>query len=87
VLACSFPNYFKLAKIAMVQVVGSVKDEWWFNFLAFCKSKLHNRFITDQGLVVITLSQKFYTLHNFLYVKAYEQWCVKHPQYGVGTYI
>jgi hypothetical protein len=33
------------------------------------------------------LFQKFYTLHDFLYVEAYEQWCVKHPQYGVETYI
>jgi hypothetical protein len=40
VLFFSFPKYFKLAKIAIVQVIGSVKDEYYLNSLAFCKSKL-----------------------------------------------
>jgi hypothetical protein len=38
----SFPEYFKLVKIAMVQVLGSVEDEQCFSSLAFCKSKLWN---------------------------------------------
>jgi len=49
---CSFLKYFKLVEIAMVQVFGSIKDEWCFNYLAFCKSKLCNRFTTNQNLMV-----------------------------------
>ncbi len=39
---CSFVEYFKLAKFAMVQLLGRVKNEWYFNFLTCCKSKLCN---------------------------------------------
>jgi hypothetical protein len=39
----------------------------------------------DLGLVVKMFSHEFYTLHDFPYTKAYEQWCVKRPQYGVGA--
>jgi hypothetical protein len=69
----------------MVQVFGSVEDEWRFNSLAFYKSKLGNKFTTNLGLVVRMFSQKFYTLHNFSYASTYEEWCVERPQYGVGT--
>jgi len=69
----------------MVQVFGSVEDEWRFNSLAFCKSKLGNRLTTNLGLVVRMFSQKFYTLHNFPYASTYEELCVERPQYGVET--
>jgi hypothetical protein len=36
-----FPKYFKLAKIATIQVLGNVKHEWCLRFLALCKTKLH----------------------------------------------
>jgi hypothetical protein len=74
VFSCSFPKYFELVKIAMVQVLESVEDERCFNSLTFCKSMLHNRLITNLGLVVKMFSHKFYTLHNFPYVGAFEQW-------------
>ncbi len=61
-----------MVEIAMVQVLGSIEDEWCFSFLAFCKSKLHNQLTTNLGLVVKTFSQKFYTLHNFSYVETYK---------------
>jgi hypothetical protein len=35
VLSYSFPKYFELVEIAMVQVLESVNDEWCFNSLAF----------------------------------------------------
>jgi len=56
VFDCSFLKYFKLVEIAMVQMFGSVKNEQCFNFLAFCKFKLHNRFTTNLNLVVIMFS-------------------------------
>jgi hypothetical protein len=74
VISCSFPKYFELVEIAMVQVLESVEDEWCFSSVAFCKSKLHNRLITNLGLVVRMFSHKFYTLHNFPYVEASTQW-------------
>ncbi len=67
-----FLEYFKLVEIAMVQVLGSIEDEWCFSSLAFCKSKLHNQLTTNLGLVVKMFSQKFYTLHNFSYVEKYK---------------
>jgi hypothetical protein len=39
VLVYNFPEYVKLAEMAMVQIVGSVKDERCFSTLAFIKSK------------------------------------------------
>ncbi len=70
--AYSFLEYFKLVEIAMVQVIGSVEDERCFISLAFGKSKLCNRLTTNLGLVVKMFSQKFYTLQNFPYAKAFE---------------
>jgi len=58
-LACSFVEYVKLVEIAMVQVLGNVKDEWCFSSLALCKSKLRNWLTTNLGLVVKMFSQKF----------------------------
>jgi hypothetical protein len=42
VVVCSFPKYVKLAKMAMVQIMGSVENEPFFSMLAFMKSKLCN---------------------------------------------
>jgi hypothetical protein len=73
--SCSFLEYFMLLESAMVQVLGNIEDEQCFNSLAFCKSKLWNQFSTNLGLVVKIFSYKFYTMHNFLYVETFEQWC------------
>jgi hypothetical protein len=43
ILKHSFLEYFKLAKIATMQVLGSVEDERTFSTLFFMKSKLRNR--------------------------------------------
>jgi hypothetical protein len=61
-LACFFPEYFKVVKISMVQFLGSVEDERCFNSFTFCKSELRNRLKTNLGLVVRMFSQKFYIL-------------------------
>jgi hypothetical protein len=67
-----FLEYFKLAKIAMVQVLDSVEDEQCFSSLAFYKSKLCNRLTTNLRLVVRMFSQKFYNLHNFPYAETFQ---------------
>ncbi len=74
VLVCSFPKYAKLAKMAMVQIMGSVEDEHYFYMLAFMKSKFRNKLTTHLPLVVWMFAHKFYTLQNFLYVECIEQW-------------
>ncbi len=39
---CSFVEYFKLAKITMVQVLSRIKNVSYLNFSTCCKSKLCN---------------------------------------------
>jgi D-arabinose 5-phosphate isomerase GutQ len=74
VLICSFLKYVKLAKMAIVQIVSSVKDERCFSMLAFMKSKICNKLITHLPLVFWMFAQGFYILQNFSYAKCIEQW-------------
>jgi hypothetical protein len=67
VLVCNFPKYVKVAKMAMVQTMGSVEDEHYLYMLAFMKSKFHNKLTTHLPLVVWMFTQRFYTLQNFPY--------------------
>jgi hypothetical protein len=59
--------------MAMVQIVGNVKNGCNFSTLAFMKSKLCNMLTTHLPLVVRMFAQQFYTLQNFLYAKCIEQ--------------
>jgi hypothetical protein len=68
----SFPTYFKLVDIDMVQVLGNMEDECCFNSFIIYKLKLHNQFINNLGLVVKMFSQFCFTLHKFPYVDVYE---------------
>jgi len=65
ILSFNFPDYVKLAKLAMVQMVKNVENEKCFSTLAFMKSKLWNRFITHLPLVVYMFAQC--NLQNFPY--------------------
>ncbi len=58
--------------MAMVQIMGSMKDERCFSMLAFMKSKLRNMLTTHLPLVFRMFAQWFYTLQNFLYVECIE---------------
>jgi len=62
ILITSFPKYVKLAKLAMVQVIGSVENEKYFFILVFMKFKLHNRLTTHLLLVVQMFVQHFYII-------------------------
>jgi hypothetical protein len=66
ILVCSFLEYVKLLEMAMVQTMGSVKNERCFSMLAFMKSKLHNKLTTYLPLVFQMFAQWFYTLQNFV---------------------
>jgi hypothetical protein len=63
ILIISFPKYVKLAKLAMVQLVGNVDDDRCFSILAFMKYNHHSRLTTHSSLVV----QCFYTIQSLLY--------------------
>jgi hypothetical protein len=78
---CSFPNYVKLAEMAMVQIVVNVEDEHCFSTLVFMKSKLRNRLTTHLPLVIQMFAQWFYTLQNFPYVECIEQWQIAQHRY------
>jgi hypothetical protein len=67
--------------MAIVQVVGNVKDECCFYMLAFMKSKLHNRLITHLPLVVWMFAQRFYILQNIPCAKCIGQWQVAQQRY------
>jgi hypothetical protein len=73
--ANSFPEYIKLAEIAMVHVLGSVEDERAFSSLTFLKDKLRNRLDGDHlGIVVGMHGQSVYTLETFPYDDCFKQW-------------
>jgi hypothetical protein len=67
ILRHSFLNFFKLAKIGIVQMLGSVEDEHTFSTLSFIKSKLKNRFNEYLHIVVGMYFQIFFTLNTFPY--------------------
>lgn len=73
-LGKNFSEYLKLAKIAMVHVLGSVEDERTFSALNFLKDKLRNRLDQHLGVVVGMHCQSVYTLKNFPYDDCFKQW-------------
>jgi hypothetical protein len=81
ILIISFIEYVKLAKLAMVQVVGSVEDERCFSPFTFMKFKLRNRLTTHLSFVVWMFAQCFYTIQNFPYEECIEQWRTAHHHY------
>ena len=52
ILSSSFPEYLKLAKIGLVQVIGSMEDEHCFSTLNFIKNKNCNRLTKNLELFV-----------------------------------
>jgi len=74
VLQSTLSKYFKLVKITTVQVLGSMEDEQTFSTLYFMKSKLRNKLNEHLHVVVRMYSQTFFTLENFMYNVAFEEW-------------
>jgi hypothetical protein len=81
IVVTNFLEYVKLAKLAMVQVIGSVEDKKCFSILAFMKFKFCNRLTTHLPFVVHMFAQRFYTIHNFPYKECIEQWSRAHNCY------
>jgi hypothetical protein len=66
-----------------VQVIGSMEDERCFSTLTFMKAKLQNRVTTHLELIIWIFSQKFFTLQNFPFGEAIQNWKNNRTQYGV----
>jgi hypothetical protein len=62
-------KFIKLAKIALVQVRGSIENECTFSIVAFMKTKLWNRLSTHLDLCTKFHNQHFFMLHFFLMTK------------------
>lgn len=57
-------KFMKLAKIACLQVLGSIKDAQYFSTIAFMKNKSKNHLITHLDLCTWFNAQYFYNLQN-----------------------
>jgi len=69
-----FLEYFKLAEMAVVHVLGSVKDERCFSLVNFLKSKVRNNLEGHLQLVVGMFSQRIFNLKIFPYDAAFSYW-------------
>jgi hypothetical protein len=67
-------EWFKLANICMVQILGSIEDEWCFNPLVYMKNKVCNRLNTHLDLCVKMFGQTCFILENLLYDEAIASW-------------
>ena len=76
-------EYFKVAKIAIAAVLGSVEDERTFSTLSFMKSKLRNRLRGHMDTCVKLFSQSFFTLETFPITKAISSWREERTRKGV----
>jgi hypothetical protein len=74
VLKKHFPEWFKVAELAAVQILNSVEDEQIFSAVSFSKSKLRNRLSKDLAAYVGIYSHKFFTHGTFPFDKAYFEW-------------
>lgn len=74
VLKKHFREWFKVAELAAVQVLGSVEDERTFSTVAFSKSRLRNRLSEHLPACVGVYSQNFYQLEDFPPDKVYDEW-------------
>ena len=82
VLSHGLPEYLKLAKIALVHVIGSVEDEGVCSSVSFLKTKLRNSLDSHLGVVVGMYSQNIYTLQNFPYDVVFDSWTNAAPVNG-----
>jgi hypothetical protein len=87
ILRHSFPKKFKLAKIVIMQVLGSMEDEHTFSTLSFMKSKLRNHFNEHLPIVVGMYSQTFFTLNTFPYDTCFDDWKEQKPRQGLNYVI
>ena len=75
VLCCNmFSEYFNLAEVAIMHVLGNVEDERCFSSLSFLKDKSRNSLDVHLPLVVGMYSQKLFTLETFSFDATFDAW-------------
>ncbi len=79
----NFDTFFPWIEMAIVHVLGSVKDDCCFSSLAFLNSKLWATLDPHLPLVVGMYNQKFFTLENFPYTTTFDAWIGAAIHYGV----
>jgi len=67
-------EYIKLVELAIVQVIGIVKDERCFSTFTFMKNKQRNWLTMDLELVIQMFSQKFFTMENLPFGTTIQSW-------------
>ena len=67
-------EYLKIVELAVVAVLRSVEDERTFSTLSFMKNKLRSRLNVHLPLAVAMHAQEFYTVTDFPYSAAYNDW-------------
>lgn len=76
-------EWFKVAQIAIVTVVGSVEDERTFSTVAWMKNKVRNRLTDHLDTSVQMYAQRYWDIHTFPYQDAITLW--KDSKGRVGT--
>jgi hypothetical protein len=84
-LSKCFPEYLKLAEIAIIHVLGSIEDERSFSSLNFLKNKVRNRLDQNLQVIVGMHGQQIYNLKNFPYDDCFKQWVHSAEVYCYGT--
>lgn len=80
----AFPEYFKVAQMAITLVLGSIEDERAFSTVGFVKGKLRNKLGEHLPLCVQMFTQKFYGLKSFPYSEAVQVWKAMKHRYGMN---
>ncbi len=82
IVATNLLEYLKLVELAIVMVLGSVKDEKTFSIVNFMKSKLCNYLTFHLDLVIVMHAQNFYELETFPFYIITQEWTKKKLCYG-----
>lgn len=84
ILVQAFPEYFKMAELAMVLVLSSAEDERTFSTVGTVKSKVRNKLTDHLALCVQMKTQHFWTLDTFPFGEAMQEWRLIKARYGLN---
>jgi hypothetical protein len=67
-------EFMKLVELAIIQIIGSVKDESTFSTLTFMKFKLWNCLAGHLNIVICMFAQDFFTKDSFPFHATITNW-------------
>jgi hypothetical protein len=82
-LCVQLSKFMKVAKLAVVQIMGFVEDDKIFSTLTFMKTRLWNQLCENLDLVVHMFAQLFYTIDTFPYKDAITAWTNEKERRGI----